>query len=127
MVWPSMPELDSPESVRTSTLRLVVGALPCLVLLAAAGCGAGNEVGHFTVLSTKLYDRNQTYTLLGRFRGSSHPPFGGANVEDAVEDALTHAHGGIYLTNVVVKYGGFPSGFDVEGDVYGPAPATGDR
>ena len=39
-----------------------------------------------------------------------------------MEDALRQARGGIYLTNVVVKFGGFPSGFDVEGDVHGLAP-----
>jgi hypothetical protein len=41
-----------------------------------------------------------------------------------VERALRQARGGIYLTNVVVNFGGFPSGFDVEGDVYGLAPAV---
>lgn len=102
----------------------IVGGILWLLFLASSGCGAGNEVGHFTVLSTKLYDRNQSYMLLGRFRGTSRPTFGGANVEDAVEDALSKARGGIYLTNVVVKYGGFPAGYDVEGDVYGLAPAA---
>ena len=104
-----------------------LGLLVCLLSLAPVACAASNEVGHFTVLSTKLYDRGQTYVLLGRFHGSSHPGLGGGNVEDAVEDALTKAHGGVYLTNVAVKYGGFPSGFDVEGDVYGLGPPPADR
>lgn len=95
-----------------------------LLLASTTACAAANEVGHFTVLSTKMYDRGQSYTLLGRFHGSSHPGLGGGNVEDAVEDALAKAGGGVYLTNVVVKYGGFPSGFDVDGDVYGLARTT---
>jgi hypothetical protein len=90
--------------------------------LPLAACAADSEIGHLTVLSTKVYDSGQTYVVLGRFRGSSHPALGGGNVEDAVEDALRQASGGIYLTNVVVKFGGFPSGFDVEGDVHGLAP-----
>jgi len=83
---------------------------------------------HFTVLSTRVYDGSRPYALLGRFEGSSRPLLGDGNVEEAVEDAMRKAPGGIYMTNVLVKHGGFPSGYAVQGDVYGiasgPAAAT---
>jgi hypothetical protein len=91
------------------------------LFVATPGCAPGLEIGHFTVLSTKVYDGGQRYVLLGRFEGSSHPLLGDGNVEEAVEDALRKARGGIYMTNVLVKRGGFPSGYDVQGDVYGLA------
>jgi hypothetical protein len=90
-----------------------------VVFVSTPGCAPGLEIGHFTILSTKVYDGGRRYVLLGRFEGSSRPLFGDGNVEEAVEDALRKAKGGIYMTNVLVKRGGFPSGYDVQGDVYG--------
>lgn len=98
-------------------------ALGLSVAILLTGCGAGIEVGHFTVLSTRVYDGAASYRMLGRFRGSSHSAFGSSNIEQAVEEAIRQAPGGIYMTNVIVTYGGFPSGYDVEGDVYGLAPS----
>lgn len=95
-----------------------------LLVLPAGGCTAGNLVGHFTALSTKVYESEQQYVLLGHCHGESRSFFGGANLEDAVEDALRQAPGGVYMTNVVVKHGGFPSGYEVEGDVYGVSTQT---
>ncbi|HZU83731.1 MAG TPA: hypothetical protein VE987_12475 [Polyangiaceae bacterium] len=80
-------------------------------------------------MSTKVYEGARRYALLGRYRGESRPWFGGANLEDAVEDAIGQAPGGVYMTNVIVRDGGFPSGYEVEGDVYGwapPSPTAGD-
>jgi hypothetical protein len=91
------------------------------VSVAIPACAPGLEIGHFTVLSTRVYESGHTYTLLGRFEGSSRPLLGEGNVEEAVEDALRKAPGGVYMTNVLVKHGGFPTGYDVEGDVYGIA------
>jgi hypothetical protein len=115
------------SSHRGRFLPWLVGAVTLCSLM--SGCASGLEVGHFTVLSTKVYDGNKTYAFLGRFQGSSHPLLGDGNVEEAVDDALRKAPGGIYMTNVLVKHGGFPSGYDVLGDIYGivsgPSAANG--
>ncbi len=91
------------------------------LVFAISGCEATTQVGHFTVVSTRVYDNSAQFRNLGRFHGSSHATFGTANVEDAIEDAIRQVPGGIYMTNVTLKTGGFPSGYEVEGDVYGLA------
>jgi hypothetical protein len=111
---PEFAILEEPPVNRASRLVLFL-----ILALPAGGCTAGNLVGHFTALSTKVYASERPYVLLGHCRGESRSFFGGANLEDAVEDALRQAPGGVYMTNVVVKHGGFPSGYEVEGDVYG--------
>lgn len=99
-------------------------------LLTVSGCM--HRVGDFTMVTTKNYERQTKYKMVGRMEGADKVliilafPLGSPDMKTAVDRAID-AGGGVYLANAVVEAGGWhaflvgQTGYKVTGDVYASA------
>lgn len=107
-------------------------AFSFLLAMIVSLTGCSQRIGDFTVVSTKNYERQVAYKLIGRMEGQDKVliilgiPLGMPNLKTAVDNAI-EAGGGVYLANAVIESGGWfailvgQTGYTVTGDVYGAA------
>jgi hypothetical protein len=94
--------------------------------------GCSQRIGDFTMVTTKNYEKDKKYKMVGRMTGEDMPlviliiPLGTPNMKTATDHAI-EAGNGVYLANAVVETAWWSailvssSGYRVTGDVYAPA------
>lgn len=112
-------------------MKRVLMSMIVVAIAAAAMAGCTHRIGDFTMVTTKNYERQTQYKMVGRMEGKSVKmmilfiPTGQPDLKDAV-DAAIEAGSGVYLANAVVEYTNWYAllfgmfGYTVTGDVYAP-------
>ncbi len=107
-------------------------SLMALVIAGATLVGCSQRIGDFTMVTTKNYERNVKYKMVGRTVGEDKVlvilgiPTGVPNMKTAVDHAIEKGSG-VYLANAVIEVGGWSAilvgeqGYTVTGDCYAPA------
>jgi hypothetical protein len=120
------------QRLRPIQLALLVGSLS-IGAVDLAGCTT--RVGTFTMVTTKNYQTDVKYKLVGRMEGSDSVPivlfipFGVSELDAAVDHCVEKGNG-VYVANAVVEshywtailFGA--AGYRVTGDVYAPVTAA---
>lgn len=104
----------------------------CAVILGSLALSSCSQrIGDFTMVTTKNYERQQQYKMVGRMEGKDMVgqilgiPLGSPDLKNAVDDAI-HAGSGTYLANAVISTAWWTAivygemGYKVVGDVYAP-------
>ncbi|MCX6147634.1 MAG: hypothetical protein NTW25_10365 [Candidatus Kapabacteria bacterium] len=101
-------------------------AILSAVLLSILLTSCSVRIGDFTIVSTKNYEKNTKYKMVGRFTGDDIRFFAQSNLKSAADACIQKAPGGVYLTNAVISiYSGFfTAGYEVTGDVWAPAETS---
>jgi hypothetical protein len=111
--------------------RVLMSAI-AVVVTAVAMTGCTHRIGDFTMVTTKNYERQVQYKMVGRMEGSDKKliilafPLGIPDLKNAVDRAI-EAGNGVYLANAVIEEGGWyalligQTGYTVTGDVYAAA------
>jgi hypothetical protein len=111
--------------------RTVMFSLAMIVAMAAI-TGCSKRIGDFTMVTTKNYERQVSYKMVGRMEGSDNKliilgiPLGSPDLKEAVDRAI-QAGSGVYLANAVIEQSGWfailigSTGYTVTGDVYAAA------
>lgn len=104
------------------------------IVLACCGMSMNScstRIGDFTMVTTKNYERQMQYKMVGRMEGKDMVgqiigiPLGAPDLKNAVDDAI-HAGSGTYLANAVISSSWWTAivygemGYKVVGDVYAP-------
>jgi hypothetical protein len=108
--------------------------LSVLVVAFAASTfvGCSSRIGDFTMITTKNYEKDKKYKMVGRMTGEDMPmmilgiQFSTPNMKTATDRAI-EAGNGVYLANAVIEVAMWNAilvgaqGYRVTGDVYAPA------
>jgi hypothetical protein len=112
-------------------MKKALMSIIALAVVAVAFTGCTRRIGDFTMVTTKNYERQVQYKMVGRMEGKSIKmmilfiPTGQPDLKDAVDEAI-QAGNGVYLANAVIEYTNWYAllfgqfGYTVTGDVYAP-------
>jgi hypothetical protein len=110
--------------------RIALSAL-ALMFAGLSLNSCSTRIGDFTMVTTKNYERQVQYKMVGRMEGKDMVgqilgfPLGAPDLKNAVDDAI-HAGSGTYLANAVISTAWWTAivygemGYKVVGDVYAP-------
>jgi hypothetical protein len=110
--------------------KLVLTALAAALSIGSLS-SCSQRIGDFTMVTTKNYERQMQYKMVGRMEGKDMVgqiigiPLGTPDLKNAVDDAI-QAGNGVYLANAVISSSWWTAivygemGYKVVGDVYAP-------